>query len=349
MATTILTPASRYASGRLIAAFAIGLTVIVLLGLLNLMRGEPNVGLPEIWQALTAPLPVGQNQAHFLIRELRIPRVLLGILCGLALGMTGVLVQDSLRNPLADPGLLGIAQGASLGMILFALYPEVLPAMARPILCLATGTLAGAAVVFFSGTIRDPVRVILTGAILSGFFATLTTVILILTPYDRSGGIGSFFRYVTGSVSAAEWAHLWLVAPWLMVGIPAALFSARSLNLLQLGDELATGAGLNPFRARLVLIFIALLLVSPVVAAVGPVSFIALFAPHIARGFLADHDARRVLVVSGLFGAVLLLGADTLGRLLFFPTEIPAGIWTVAMVGPAALAVIGRKARRVNA
>jgi iron complex transport system permease protein len=140
-----------------------------------------------------------------------------------------------------------------------------------------------------------------------------------------------------------------MVAPWLLVGIPAALLSGRALNLLQLGDELATGAGLNPFRTRIVLILIALILVSPVVAAIGPIAFIALFAPHIARGWLVSSDARQTLILAGLCGAALLQAADTAGRLLFFPAEIPAGIWTVAMVGPAAVIVVGRLARRRTA
>ena len=346
-AVALPVPAPRV-RGRFALAIAITLVVIGVLGAYNAVRGEPNVNLAEVWRAIIDPLPVEQNQAHFLIRELRLPRVLLGIVCGLALGLVGVLLQDSLRNPLADPGLLGIAQGASFAMALATIYPEIMPALPRPLLCLVAGVLAGFAVVTFSGTIRDPVRVILAGAVLSGFFATLTTAVMLLAPYDRTGGFGAYYRYVTGSISAAEWAYLRMVAPWLAIGIPAALLSGRALNLLQLGDELATGAGLNPFRTRLVLILIALVLVSPVIAAIGPVSFIALFAPHIARGFLVTSDARQTLVVSALCGAMLLLAADTAGRLLFFPAEIPAGIWTVAMVGPAAVVVVGRAAKRVR-
>jgi iron complex transport system permease protein len=327
----------------------IPLLVIITLGLLNFVRGEPNVDLGEVWRAIVDPQPVEVNQAHFLIRELRIPRVLLGLLCGAALGLVGVLLQDSLLNPLADPGLLGIAQGASLAMALFSIYPEMMPTLPRPLLCLVAGIVAGLAVITFSGTIRDPIRVILAGAILSGFFSVLTTAILLLAPYERTGGLGAYYRFVTGSVSAAEWQYLRMVTPWLLVGIPAALLSGRALNLLQLGDELASGAGLNPFRTRLILIAISLILVSPVIAAIGPIAFIALFAPHIARGFLVSSDSRQTLIVSTFCGAALLLAADTVGRLLFFPAEIPAGIWTVAMVGPAAIFVVGRMVRRHEA
>ncbi|MEM7343005.1 MAG: iron ABC transporter permease [Chloroflexota bacterium] len=338
-------------SNRFILAMMIPLLIITLLGLFNATRGKPNVALVEVWRALVDPVPVEESPAHFLIRQLRLPRILLSVLCGLALGIVGVLLQDSLRNPLADPGLLGVAQGASFAVALAILYPEYMPDLPRPLLCLIAGTIAGFGVIFFSGTIRDPVRIILSGAVFSGFFAVLTTAVILMAPPERTFGFVAYFRYVTGSVSSAEWSDMRMVAPWLAVGLPAGLLSGRVLNLLQLGDDLASGAGLNPFRSRIILILVALVLIAPVIAAIGPVAFIALFAPHIARGLLASSDARRVLVVAALCGAALLLAADTAGRLLFFPREIPAGIWTVAMVGPAAILVVGRiaKGRRARA
>lgn len=345
MSVSIVIPA-RDTKGRFAMAIAISVIAIAALALLNTVRGAPNVSPLEVWRTVVGPTSDVTNQAQFLIRELRIPRVLLGICCGAALGITGVLLQDTLRNPLADPGLLGIAEGASFTMALTVLFPGVLPPLPRPFICLIAGIIVGVAVVAFSGTIRNPVRMILAGSIFSAFFATLTTIVLLLAPYQRTGGISAYFRYVTGSVSAAEWSTLRMVLPWLAVGIPAAFLSSRMLNLLQLGDDLAAGAGLNPFRARLGLTVLAMVLVAPVIAAIGPVSFIALFAPHIARGLLKSSDAQRVLMVSGLCGAALLLAADTVGRLLFFPTEIPAGIWTVAMVGPAAIVSVGRIAQR---
>ncbi len=341
------TPTLLGVRGRFILGIVAIVCLMIALALLNAIRGEPNVDVAEVWRAIRDPLPVESGPAHFLIRELRIPRILLGILCGTALGLVGVLLQDSLRNPLADPGLLGISQGASLAMAIFAIYPEYLPNLPRPVICLIAGIISGIAVISFSGTIRDPIRVILSGAILSGFFGVFTSAVIMLAPYERISGMNAYFRFVTGSVSAAEWGYLQMVAPWLIVGIPAALLCGRVLNLLQLGDELATGAGLNPFRSRILLIVLSMVLVAPVIASIGPISFIALFAPHIARGLLVSSDSRLILVVSGLCGGLLLLAADTVGRLLFFPAEIPAGIWTVAMVGPAAILVVGRAARKV--
>lgn len=340
---------TRRISSGFTGVIAVILAAITLVALYNVLRGTPTVTLGDLWQAIVYPVLDGENPSHFLIRELRIPRVLLAVICGAALGCAGVLLQDSLRNPLADPGLLGIAQGASLMVALQTIYPEVTPDWSRPVLCLVAGVVAGSAVILFSGSIRNPVRVILAGAIFSTFFATLTSVILLLAPYARSNGLGAYYRYVIGSVSAAEWANLEMVFPWLLIGLPIALLSGRMLNLLQMGDEIATGAGLNPFRTRVLMFLLALILISPVIAAIGPIAFIALFAPHIARGLLATSDARRVLVVAALAGAGLLLAADTIGRLLFYPLELPAGLWTMALIGPAAIAVVGRKTRRLGA
>lgn len=340
-------PASgRRVGGRIALVVVVTLTATTGLALLNLARGAPSVGLGEVWRAIVAPTSPGENQANFLIHDLRLPRVLLAIFCGAALGVVGVLLQDALRNPLADPGLLGVAQGASFVVALATIFPELLPPVSRPFLCLVAGVLTGIAVVTLSGTIRDPVRVILTGAILASFLATLTTIVVLLAPFNRVSGISGYVRYVTGSVSAADWTQVRMVAPWLAIGLPAAFLSGRALNLLQLGDDLAAGVGLNPFRTRLLLIVVAMILIAPTIAAVGPVAFVALFAPHIARGLLLTSDSRLVLIGSALAGMTLLLAADTAGRLLFFPIEIPAGAWTIAMVGPAALVVAGRFRKR---
>jgi iron complex transport system permease protein len=332
--------------GRLAVAVTLCLTGIVALAAFNLTRGAPNVTLAEAGRALLHPGAAGDANVHFLLWTLRLPRVILGLSCGLALGLAGVLLQDALRNPLADPGLLGIAPGASFAVVLLTIYPEFMPSLPRPLVCLVAGLLAGLVVLVAGGSIRNPVRTILAGTVLALFFSTLTTSVLLLAPYERSGGLLGYYRYVVGSLSTAEWAQVQMVWPWLLAGLPAALLCGRALNLLQLGDELATSAGLNPFQARLVLIVIALVLVAPVVAAIGPLAFVALFAPHIARGWLATSDARSVLVLAALCGAVLVMAADTVGRLLFFPAEIPAGIWMVLVVGPLAIAVVGRTAQR---
>jgi iron complex transport system permease protein len=344
-AATRAAPAWRGGARLALATVALA-AAIAAIGLLTLARGAPNVGPGAVWGALAAPPPAGDDRARFLIREVRLPRLLLALCCGAALGVAGVLLQDALRNPLADPGLLGVAQGASFVVALAAIYPELAPPLPRPVLCLLAGGATGVAVVLLSGTIRDPVRVTLTGATLAAFLGTLTTIAILLAPFGRAGGVGGYVRFVAGSVSAARWDDLRMVAPWLVAGLPLAALAGRALNLLQLGDDLAAGVGLHPARTRLLLIGVAMILIAPVIAAIGPVAFVALFAPHIARGILASSDARRVLPLAALCGMALLLAADTLGRLLLFPREIPAGVWTIATVGPAALLVTGRLGKR---
>ena len=338
----LLTPQQRL----IISSLTICLITCVLL-IFNLQRGEPDINLSQFWTLLIfEPLSGQDDTAYFLLHELRLPRAILTLACGLALGMAGVLMQDSLRNPLADPSLLGIAQGASFTMALAYIYPEWVPDIPLPFLSLLSAFCVGLMVLASCGSIRNTSRMILAGAICSGFFGVLTSAVILLSPPDRlANGLGDFLRYTAGSFSNLYWEQLKMIAPWLIFALPIAWFSGRTLNLLQLGDEMAISAGLNPRQARIILLLLALVLVAPVLASAGPIAFIALFAPHIARGLLAKSDARYTLLVSALSGALLLCAADTLGRLLLFPLEVPAGIWTIVLIGPLAIALIGRRIR----
>ncbi len=284
------------------------------------------------------------DTAVFLLNEVRLPRVLLALLAGSALGVAGVLLQDSLQNPLADPGLLGIAQGASFIMAVALIHPGVLPDWPLPILCLIAGFIAGALVIFSCGKYTTPIRMILAGAICSGFLGVASSALVLLAPVNGNG-LAELMRFTTGTLSGSYWDSFNSTLPWILVAGILALLCGRTLNLLSLGDEIASSNGLNPKKARLLLLFVAMLLLSPVFASVGPISFVALFAPHIARSLLVSSNAYPVLIISGLLGAALLLAADLLGRLLLFPMELPAGLWTIVIIGPLALALVGQKVK----
>lgn len=345
-------PGARASSLSLRLAVVLGAMVagVVCTAAYNLSHGEPNVGLDVVWRALIGTPESEMGLNAFIIRELRLPRLVLALVCGAALGLAGVLLQDSLRNPLADPGLLGISQGASFAVAVSFFFPELIPVQwSRPVLCFIAGGAAGLVVISTARSLRDPVRLLLAGTVLSILVGTLTsTIIQLIPPEARDGGSGlaGYLRFSAGSVSAGEWWHLQMVAPWLVVAIPAAFFSSRALNLLQLGDDMAAGIGLNPQRTRLGILVVAMALVAPVVAAIGPIAFVALLAPHVARGLLQTSDARPVLVASAVAGMLVLLIADTVGRLLLFPTEVPAGIWTILVIGPVAILAAGRIAGR---
>lgn len=327
--------------------FAIG---IIVLSYLNLASGRPNFGLNEILGVLTGSDDV-DNRAQFLIYGTRLPRALVALLAGIGLGLAGFLMQGALRNPLADPGLLGVSQAAAFAVAVAAVYPEIIPGyIPRAVICLIAGTLAGAIVLFAASNIRSTVRLILAGVVISGLFAVLTTTVIFTAPYDRttSGGLAGYLRYTAGSLIGLYWDDFNSLWPWLIAGIIPCWFSARAVNLLQLGDEIASGAGLNPGRARIALLMIALLLVCPIIAVVGPLGFVALFSPHISRFILADSDARQVMILSGICGAFLTVAADTAGRLLFFPIEVPAGVWTIVVITPVALTLLSLQLRRTG-
>ncbi|MEM8925148.1 MAG: iron ABC transporter permease [Actinomycetota bacterium] len=330
---------------RTMAVAATVLVVTAALVLYNLTQGEPDTSLATAIDNLFRTGPVEGDLDSLLVREVRLPRVLLALMGGCALGLAGVLLQDSLRNPLADPTLLGVAQGAGFVIAVSSLYPEVVPPLPTTILCFIGGTLAGALVLLLSRDARNPVKVVLAGAMLSILFATMSTVVILLAPRTRALGVIEYFRFVIGSFAEITWDGVGLVLPWFVIAVPLALASARALNLLQLGDDTASGVGLDPAKARLALMLLAMVLVTPYVAAIGPIGFVALFAPHVARMVLGTGDARRVLPVSALIGALILLIADTAGRLLFFPFEVPAGVFTWIIVGPLALFIVGRLGR----
>ncbi|MBD8505085.1 iron ABC transporter permease [Hoyosella sp. G463] len=326
-------PPPRPRATRFVIALAVMLALIAGAGAVQLARGEPNVSLGF---ALSVLLDEGAGtDAAFVIRELRVPRIVLAVISGAALGLAGTLLQGAFRNPVADPSLLGISQAASLVVAVSILMPGTLPAGMVPVLCLAAGFGTGLVLVLLSRTVRDPVRLILIGVVLAMFYSMLISMVLLLAVdwVDLS----AYLRFTAGSLSAADWADVGGVLPWIAVGIPAALLCGRALNLLQLGDDLATGLGLRVTSSRFLLLGIAVLLIAPLVSITGPIGFIALLSPHVARFAVRSSNAHFVLPASALAGAAAILLADVAGRLLLFPLEVPVGVWTIAVAGPAAI------------
>lgn len=309
---------------------------------LFLSRGEPAVSLDFAIRAALGQIGDG-SPAAFVINELRAPRVIMALLAGASMALSGVIMQDSLRNPIADPGLLGISGAASFVVAISIAFPTWLPASSTPVLALGAGLATGAALVLLAGAVRDPIKLILIGVVLTGLYATLTAVVMLLAP--RGTNLAAFFTYTVGSLASATWDRFWVVAPWIAVAIPVALVSGRTLNLLQLGDDMATGLGMNVARARFILLAISVFLVAPVVSVVGPIAFVAFLSPHITRRAIGSYNAWLVLPGSAAVGAVVVLAADTVGRLAFFPLEIPAGIWTIMIAGPVAIWLCGTSLR----
>ncbi len=345
MSATITPPAAVATRGRaprrlalLIALLAL---VLAALGLAALLHGTPRIGaLAELWPILLEG--DGQRIARLVVWELRLPRLLLAALAGAALATAGVLLQDALKNPLAGPELLGVGAGAALVVAIVVVFRAPLPFALLPPAALCGGLLAGLVVLAAMRRSKSSVRLILLGAALT---ALLNALLICVISLGEQQEVAALYQYLLGSLAGRDWRHLSLAAPWLLIGLPLAALCARPLNLLQLGDEVAEGLGLPTVRTRALILALAATLTAAVVAVCGPVGFVALLAPHLARRLLGSGDARLVLPAAALLGATLLVGADLLARLAFAPIELPVGIWTTALGGPALLILLRRQLR----
>lgn len=306
-------------------------------GLLTLMRGVTPIPAEEVLRILLTS--DGERVARIVVWQVRLPRFVLGMLAGAALAAAGTLLQDALKNELAEPGLLGVASGASLVVASVVVFNITLPFGALPALALLGGLVAGGVVLIATRLTRDPVRMILIGTALGALFSAMITAIIVLGDPNE---LRVLYNYLVGSLNGRDWEDVRLVFPWFVVALPISLFLARALNLLQLGDDMAESLGLPVFRTRALIFLVAIALQAAVVAVCGPIGFVALIAPHMVRALLATSDARLVLPVSMLVGALLLTAADLLAREIFAPAELPVGLVTVALGSPIALLLLRR-------
>lgn len=302
--------------------------------MLQLMTGSPAVDLAGVVAAFRAP---SDDLLHLVVVDLRLPRALLALLAGGALGLAGALMQDGLRNPLAAPELLGVTGGASLIVAIVAVLHVPLPRELLPLAATIGGLAVGAAVLAVGRRSREPSTLVLVGLAASAFLnGAIVAVVTLGAPSD----VGLFYQYLLGSLANRSWDAVATVAPWILVGLPLGLLFAPQLNAMRLGDDVASGLGIPVARTRMLIIGLCCLLAACVVAVCGPIGFIALLAPHIVRLVTGQTDARLILPLSLLVGSVLLLGADTIGRVLTQPREIAVGVWTVLLGAPALLALL---------
>lgn len=326
---------------RRVAVVCVCLTgVILACWLAGLMLGTPHLSPRELTQVFAGE---GERLARIVVLEIRLPRLVLGLVFGAALGVGGVLLQDAMRNPLAGPELLGVSAGAALVMAWIVVFQVPVGFMLHPVLALAGGLAAGVLVVFVARRIADPIRLILVGAALTAMLNALIAATIVLGAQLQANLL---FVYLLGSMANHTWLDVRIALPWIVPGLLLSYLAARPLNLLQLGDSVAAGLGLAVLRTRLLIMLLAVGLVAPVVAVAGPVGWVSLLSPHIARRLLATSDAQMVLPVAALVGAAMLLPADLLARLVFMPLEVPVGAWTTLSGGPLLLVLLARTRTR---
>ena len=314
----------RTTAGRFAVNFAL-LALLALVMLVSMRFGSLKLTFAEIVGTLWNR-PDGINGQ--IIFNIRLPRILLGALVGGSLAAAGTILQGVMRNPLASPGIIGVSAGGGLGGILVML---VLPQFGYLLVPAAFGgALVTAVLVYLLAWKRgvNPVRLILAGVAVSAMLGAFSSTILILNA-EKAGGVLDF---TIGSLSARSWPQIEQVAPYMAAGFAVALMLGQKLNILTLGDEVASGLGMRVERTRFLLLAVAALLAASAVSVAGLLGFVGLIAPHIVR-IVIGSDNRFLIPASALFGGIMVVGCDTVGRMAMDPSELPVGV-IMSLLGP---------------
>ncbi|KEI43731.1 FecCD family ABC transporter permease [Saccharopolyspora rectivirgula] len=324
---------------RRLAGLGALLALLVISCLLSVAVGAKSIPLADVWAALTAPTG---TENDLIVRELRIPRTAVGVLAGVCLGVAGALMQGHTRNPIADPGILGITHGAAVAVVL-AVYTAGVTTLLGYVWFGFAGALLGAAAVFTIGSLGGrggptPVTLALAGMAISYLLQAITSA-LVLTDQQS---LDTYRFWKVGSVAITDTQVIAQVTPFLLVGLVLALANSVSLNALSLGEDVARSLGHRVKWARRTGILAISVLVGGTVAICGPIGFVGLIVPHVAR-FFTGADYRWLLPFAGLSGGSLVLLADVLGRVVARPSEVQVGVM-LAMVGaPFFIALVRRR------
>lgn len=289
------------------------------------------------------PLTVGKTlfgygtfQSTTVLFDYRLPRIMVTMMAGIGLGVAGAILQGVSRNPLADPGILGLHAGASFGLMIYITFFHSLDAKASvfiPLFTFAGGTLAALMIVLLTYDRLNgflTIRMLLVGIAVSAGFSAIT-LFMSLRLNEETYTFAS--RWLVGNVWGRDWIHVWSLLPWIGILAPIAWLQSRSLNILMLGDQAAAGLGAHVQRKRIMLIAIAVGLSCASVAMAGGIGFIGFAAPHLARRLVGTMH-QHIIPIAGLIGLVILVAADTIGRSLFQPNAIPAGVVAAAIGAP---------------
>ena len=303
----------------------IGALLLVVCVLLSLGTGQVWLSPSVLVGSVFEPKP---NLAWLILSELRIPRTILGLLVGATLGLSGAVLQGLLRNPLAEPGLLGVSAGAALGSVI-AIYFGISAVfvLATPVLGIF-GALAAASLTLAIGR-GGTLTMILAGAAVSGLMAAGLSLALNFAPSPYAAY--EITVWLLGSLADRDWSHVLLAAPFIAAGWLCLILTGRDLDALTLGEAQAESLGVNLRRTRMLALAGTALSVGAATAVTGAVGFIGLLAPHLVRPFVG-HQPRQVLLPAAMVGAILLLTADVATRLIPTPQEIRLGVLT-SLVG----------------
>lgn len=309
-------------------AFALAVLGLAVLAALALRFGLRDTTLSDVWTSLTAFDP--GDPRHVVIREIRMPRLVAALLAGAALGMAGALMQGMTRNPLADPGFLGINAGASFGVVICILVFWITDRAAFVWVAMG-GTLVSGLMVFAlgGGSKGSAARLILAGAAVNALFMALTRGVLLISQQT----LEVYRFWVLGGLDGITFDTIGSLLPFFGAGALVAAIATFWLNALMLGEDTAKGLGIRVGLAQAVIGLAIVVLCGSTVALTGPIAFIGLMVPHLARR-LGGPDMRYTVGFSAFLGAALVIGADLLGRLPFFGGNMQAGVMSALIGGP---------------
>ena len=322
----------------LLAGF--GLLLVAMMS--SIAFGAADIAPADVWAALVAFDPTSTE--HLIIRTLRLPRALVSIMVGAALGVAGALMQGVTRNPMADPGILGIETGAALGVVGAVFFLQISSLTVYALFAFAGAALT-AAVVYALGSAgrggSTPLKITIAGAAVTALLSSLTTAMLIFN--QRT--LEEVRFWLAGSVAGRDLTMVAQAAPYILAGLLLALLLGRQITTLTLGDDIAKGLGQRTGRVKGLTALAVVLLAGGAVAVAGPIGFIGLVIPHAVR-FFVGVDYRWILPYGALAGAIFLVIADIAARLVLRPIELPVGIMTALIGGPFFIYLVRWKVKR---
>ena len=313
-----------HVSFRAIGFYVITLSMMVLLFGLSIRLGTYTLSFEEIWAAFQ---PDDKN--YFTLMEYRLPRAVLAILLGGALAISGVLVQSVVRNPLASPDILGINNAAGLVAVSILMFLPNLAFYWMPIFAFLGGVLSFVILWIVCGFNFRPIKMAIIGVALSALWAAISHYLMLTNPVE----INTAMLWLTGSLWGRSWSYLNVVLPWLVVLLPLPFIFCRDLDTLGLGENKASTLGVTVNKVQISVLVLAVALSTTAVAICGPIAFLGLVAPHLARRLVGGRH-RTLLPAALIIGALLLQLSDILARVIDPPTELPAGILTAIIGAP---------------